>query len=94
MYKQGFINETAAAIADGMYRHACKVFLDTHVWLAAFYECQLIEMFVLTTAEVKLGRTINPYDVCQPCKVPPLCYDMSGMTVMTTTVTAESNATV
>ena len=79
MYKQGLINETAAAIVDGMY-DACKVLLDTHVWPAAFYECQLIEMFVLTTAEVKLGRSINPYDVRQPCKVPPLCYDMSGIT--------------
>ena len=63
MYKQGLINDTAAAIADdGMY-DACKVLLDTHVWPVAFYEClQLIEMFVLTTAEVKLGRSINPYD--------------------------------
>ena len=59
---------------------ACKVLLATHIWLAAFYECQLIEMFVLTTAEVKLGRSINPYDSRQPCKVPPLCYNMSGMT--------------
>ena len=47
MYKQGLINETAAAIADGMY-DACKVLLDTHVWPVAFYECQLIGMFVLT----------------------------------------------
>ena len=59
---------------------ACKVLLDTHIWPVAFYEYQLIEMFVLTTAKVKLCRSINPYDVRQPCKVPPLCYDMSGMT--------------
>ena len=44
----------------------------TKVWPVAFYECQLIELLVLTTSELKLGRSINPYDVRQPCKVPPL----------------------
>ena len=50
------------------------------VWPVVYYECQLTELLVLTTSELKLGRSINPYDVHQPCKVPPLCYDMSGIT--------------
>ena len=79
MYKQGFINSTIKDVADGMY-DVCKGLIDTKVWPVAFYECQLIELLVLTTSELKLGRTINPYDVRIPCKVPPLCYDMSGIT--------------
>ena len=79
MYKQGFINSTIRDVADGMY-DVCKGLIDSKVWPVAFYECQLIELLVLTTSELKLGRTINPYDVRIPCKVPPLCYDMSGIT--------------
>ena len=82
MYKQGLINETAAAIADGMY-DACKVLFDTHssgqqpFMSVSSSRCSYLHC---TTAEVKLGRSINPYDVRQPRKVPPLCYDRSGMT--------------
>ena len=35
--------------------------------------CNLCELFPVTGAE-----TINPYDIREKCKVPPLCYDFSN----------------
>lgn len=79
MHMQKLVNSTVVAIANGMY-DVCKGLLDTHLYPVAFEECQLIEVFVLDSAQIRSGRTINPYDVRIPCAVPPLCYDFSGVT--------------
>ena len=78
-YKNKLINETTLKIADGLY-DACKILIDTHIWPVAFYECQIIELFVLESCEIHIGRSINPYDIRIPCKVPPLCYDFDPVT--------------
>ena len=78
-YQNNLINKTVLDIATVMY-DTCKLLIDSGVWPIAFYECQLIEMLVLTSAEAHLGRTINPYDIRIPCQVPPLCYDFDAMT--------------
>ena len=75
----GLVNKTVLTVANGMY-NACKGLLDLHLWLVAFYECQLITLFVLGPAEAHIGHSINTYDICQPCRVPPLCYNFSNIT--------------
>ncbi|XP_064395580.1 serine carboxypeptidase S10 family member 1-like [Halichondria panicea] len=70
------INESTVKIAGVMY-DACKLLIDTGVWLAAFPECQIIETFVLEAAKLHLGRSINVYDIRKKCEDPPLCYDFS-----------------
>ena len=78
-YANNLINATTLSIANDMY-DACKFLLDIHGWILAFEACQLIELTVLEAAEIHIGRSINPYDIRIPCKVPPLCYDFDPLT--------------
>ena len=80
-YQMHLINDTVLKIANGL-DDACKALIDTHVWPIAFEECQIIELFVLESSETHIGRSINPYDVRIPCKVPPLCYDFDAVTTL------------
>jgi len=57
---------------------ACKMLIDSGVWIAAFYECSLAMEGVLLAAEAENLRTINVYDVRIPCEVEPLCYNFSN----------------
>ena len=77
-FQNRLINQTTLTIADVMY-DVCKGLLDSHLWPLAFVECQLIETVVLEAAEITIGRSINPYDIRQPCQAPPLCYDFSAL---------------
>ncbi len=78
-YQQHLINETVLKVANDLY-DACFVFIESRLWPVAFYECQIIEFFVLESAERHINRSINPYDVRIPCKAPPLCYDFDPVT--------------
>eukprot|EP00918_Siedleckia_nematoides_P078744 GHVU01172374.1.p1 GENE.GHVU01172374.1~~GHVU01172374.1.p1 ORF type:complete len:299 (+),score=54.66 GHVU01172374.1:524-1420(+) len=50
----------------------CVKLIEDGLWPIAIIECSA------TTAKVL--KNLNPYDIRENCKFPPLCYDMSGIT--------------
>lgn len=79
MLMEGFIDQSTADRAADLYK-VCEALIDLHLYEVAFPACQIIEAYVLESAERKKGRSINVYDIYQKCEVPPLCYDMDNIT--------------
>jgi carboxypeptidase C (cathepsin A) len=75
-YEHKLISQGELDVAKGLY-DACRPLIDAHAFLPALEECQIIEAFVLESAERTLGRSINVYDIRKECTYPPLCYDFS-----------------
>jgi serine carboxypeptidase-like clade IV len=57
---------------------ACKVAIDSRVWLVAVEECQAIYQFILGRINFQRGAPMNPYNIKENCTYPPLCYDFGS----------------
>jgi carboxypeptidase C (cathepsin A) len=78
-YQNNLISKVEYNASEALY-FACKEAIALGVWPVAFELCQISELFVLETAQVHIGRSINPYDIRIPCQVPPLCYSFDAVT--------------
>jgi len=58
----------------------CQGLIDTGLWPAAFFECQLTTVGILEEIGLGLGYQPNPYDWKIACEDPPLCYNFDLVT--------------
>ncbi|XP_062515371.1 uncharacterized protein LOC134190856 [Corticium candelabrum] len=79
MYSQNLISEATYKTAN-LTSDICTGLIDTKVWILAVDECQIVMEGVLEAAEVKLKRSINPYDIRIPCGDSLLCYNFDDVT--------------
>ena len=64
------------ALSQTLFYACFRMFssIRPHLNLFRYDTCNLCELFPVTG-----GGTINPYDIREGCKVPPLCYDFSDV---------------
>jgi len=72
LYGMGKISEADMNDVQDNYWSKCKRDIDNGNWRNAFFSCNQVIQMCLSYA-----GNINVYDIREPCKVPPLCYDMS-----------------
>lgn len=77
MYDKGFLTAAQLSAYNNYTYPICKDAIESGSWTTALSVCQSGMMNVLMSSEWNAGRSINVYDVRIPCKVQPLCYDMS-----------------
>ncbi|XP_062515743.1 uncharacterized protein LOC134191176 isoform X2 [Corticium candelabrum] len=79
MYSQEFISEATYA-AVNVTSDVCTGLIDSNVWILAYEECKILMEEVLKAAEIKMKRSINPYDIRIPCEDVPGCYNFDHIT--------------
>lgn len=77
MFDKGFLTAAERSTYNNYSYPICKAAIESGSWTTAMSMCQSGMMGVLMNSELNAGRSINVYDVRIPCKVQPLCYDMS-----------------
>lgn len=77
MFDKGFLTDFQRSTYNNYTYPLCAAAINSGSWTSAMSVCQSGMMGVLMNSEWNAGRTINVYDVRIPCKVQPLCYDMS-----------------
>eukprot|EP00698_Gefionella_okellyi_P009143 TRINITY_DN22_c0_g1_i1.p1 TRINITY_DN22_c0_g1~~TRINITY_DN22_c0_g1_i1.p1 ORF type:complete len:430 (+),score=98.25 TRINITY_DN22_c0_g1_i1:62-1351(+) len=75
-YDNHLIGKTTYDILQGTYE-ACKIALDTHVFIIALDVCQGMVEAILAEA-----GNINVYDIRKKCEYPPLCYNFDDVTTL------------